>query len=148
MRKFVIFGFALIGVFFIDQGLKEIFEMGYEWQSKCISLELHINKGVAFSMLSFLGENLKWIQLALIGVLAYLAINEGWLNKYPFSVGLLAGGALGNIYDRFVKGGVTDYVYWHCGFDFAVFNFADVMIDLGIALILLQEFIKYRKNKS
>jgi len=148
VRKFAIFGFALIGVFLIDQGLKELFESGYNWQSSCISLELHINKGVAFSMLAFLGENLKWLQLALIGLLAYLAIGEGWLKKYPLSVGLLAGGALGNLYDRFIKGGVTDFVAWHCGFNFAVFNFADVMIDLAIALILLQEFLKYKASKK
>ncbi len=148
MKKFVIFAFALVGVFFIDQGLKDIFLSGYDWQSKCISLELHINKGVAFSMLSFLGDKLKWVQLALIGLLAYLTISEGWLKRYPLSVGLLAGGALGNIYDRFARDGVTDFVYWHCGFNFAVFNFADVMIDLGIALILIQEFLKYRASKK
>jgi len=145
MRLFVVFLSALIGVFLIDQGLKELFLSGYDWQSKCISLELHINKGVAFSMLSFLGENLKWLQLVLIGVLVYLAIGEGWLKKYPFSVGLLAGGALGNLYDRFIRDGVVDFFYWHCGFNYpGIFNFADVMIDFGIALILLQEYLKHR----
>jgi len=148
LRKFVIFFSALVGVFLIDQGLKELFLGGYDWQSKCISLELHINKGVAFSMLAFLGENLKWLQLSLIALLAYLAIGEGWLKKYPLSVGLLAGGAIGNLYDRFTRDGVVDFVYWHCGFDFAVFNFADVMIDLGIVLILLQEYLKYRASKK
>ena len=147
MREVVIFFTALIGVFIIDQGLKELFLNGYEWHSRCISLELHMNRGVAFSMLSFLGENLKWLQLALIGVLGYLAINEGWLKKYPFWLGLLAGGALGNLYDRFVHGAVVDFVYWHCGFDFAVFNFADVAIDIAIAAILLFELLKYRKSK-
>ena len=147
MRKFIIFISALVGVFLIDQGLKVLFLDGFDWQSKCISLELHINKGVAFSMLSFLGENLKWLQLALIGLLAYLAISEEWFKKYPLSVGLLAGGAIGNLYDRFTRDGVVDFVYWHCGFNFAVFNFADVMIDLGIALILIQEYLKYRASK-
>jgi len=148
LRKIIIFLSVLIGVYLIDQGIKDIFLAGYEWQSKCISLELHLNKGVAFSMLAFLGENLKWLQLALIGVLAYLAVAEGWLRKYPLSLGLVAGGALGNLYDRFFNGAVTDYVYWHCGFDFAVFNFADVAIDLGIGLILLQEFLSYRASKK
>jgi signal peptidase II len=148
LRAIVIFLSALIGVYLIDQGIKDIFLAGYDWQSKCISLELHLNKGVAFSMLAFLGDNLKWLQLALIGVLAYLAIGEGWLKSYPLSLGLVAGGAVGNLYDRFFNGAVTDYVYWHCGFDFAVFNFADVAIDVGIGLILLQEFISWRKSKN
>jgi len=148
LRKFFIFLSALAGVYLIDQGIKDIFLAGFDWQSKCISLELHLNKGVAFSMLAFLGDNLKWLQLALIGVLAYLAASDGWLKKYPLSLGLVAGGALGNLYDRFVNGAVTDYVAWHCGFNFAVFNFADVAIDVGIGLILLQEFLSYKVNKK
>ncbi len=148
MRKFAIFLFALVGVFFIDQGLKNLFYLQhFDWQSKCISLELHLNKGVAFSMLEFLGNNLKWVQLSLVALLVYLAYSEKWLQKYPLSLGLVAGGAVGNLYDRFSIDAVVDYVYWHCGFNFAVFNFADVMIDVGIALIILQEFIKYRKSK-
>jgi len=65
MRKVVIFFTAMIGIFIIDQGLKDIFLSGYEWQSECISLELHLNRGVAFSMLAFLGDNLKWCNLGL-----------------------------------------------------------------------------------
>ena len=56
--------------------------------------------------------------------------------------GILFGAAIGNLYDRFVYGGVVDYVYWHCGFDFAVFNFADVMIDLSVLWLLLISFKK------
>ena len=147
MRALVIFSFALIGLFIIDQALKDLFEAGYNWQSKCISLELHYNKGVAFSMFAFLGEWLKWIQIALVVLLSYFVVEEGWLKRYPLSVAFVAAGAAGNLFDRFTKEGVVDYVYWHCGFNFAVFNFADVLIDLGVALILLQEFIRYRKSK-
>ncbi len=149
MRKYAIFIFALIGVFLIDQAIKDLFYVQhYNWQSKCISLELHLNKGVAFSMLAFLGDYLKWLQVSLVALLAYLAYKEEWLKKYPLSLGLIAGGAIGNLYDRFSIDAVVDYVYWHCGFNFAVFNFADVMIDLGIGLIILQEFIKYKKEKK
>lgn len=148
MRKFAIFLFALVGVFVLDQGIKDLFYLQhFDWQSKCISLELHLNKGVAFSMLEFLGDNLKWVQLSLVGLLVFLAYSEKWLDKYPLSLGLVAGGAVGNLYDRFNINAVVDYVYWHCGFNFAVFNLADVMIDLGIGLILLQEFIKYKRAK-
>ena len=148
MRKIAIFLFAAVGVFLVDKGLKNIFLAGFDWQSKCISLELHLNKGVAFSMLSFLGENLKWVQIALVGVLIALVAKEGWFKKYPLSLGLVAGGAIGNLYDRFNHGAVVDYVYWHCGFDFAVFNLADVMIDLGIGLIILQEFLEWKRAKK
>jgi signal peptidase II len=36
-------------------------------------------------------------------------------------------------------------VYWHCGFDFAVFNFADVMIDLAVVWLL---WINWKTNKK
>ncbi len=142
MRAWVIFFSSLIGVFLIDQGVKELFLSGFSWQSKCISLELHLNRGVAFSMLSFLGEWLKFLQLAILALLIYFILKEGWIKKYPLSIGFIGGGAFGNLYDRFFHGAVTDYVFWHCGFNFAVFNFADVMIDFGIGLILLQEIFK------
>jgi len=33
----------------------------------------------------------------------------------------------------------VDYVAWHCGFDFAVFNFADVMIDVAVGWFLIHQ---------
>ncbi len=117
---------------------------GFSWESSCISLELHYNKGVAFSMFAFLGENLKWIQLVLISALIIYILKGGYLKSYLLPAGILTGAALGNLLDRFVHGGVVDYIYWHCGFEFAIFNFADVMIDLAIALFLLQAYILER----
>ncbi len=87
------------------------------------------------------------MQLGLVFILSYIVVLEGWLKKYPLLLGFLAGGALGNLYDRFMNGAVTDFVYWHCGFNFAVFNFADVAIDIGIGGILLYEFLNYKKQK-
>jgi len=117
---------------------------GFSWESSCISLELHYNKGVAFSMFAFLGENLKWIQLVLISALIVYIFRGGYLKNYLLPAAILTGAALGNLLDRFVHGGVVDYIYWHCGFEFAIFNFADMMIDLAIVLFLLQAYILER----
>jgi len=155
VRNTLIFLLVLIGTFIIDQNIK-IWAMdavnGIEYMTimkgSCIDLELHYNRGVAFSMLAFLGDNLKWVQLTLIvGMIAYV-FYEGYLKQYAFAIGLIVGGALGNLYDRFIHQGVVDYVAWHCGFDFAVFNYADVMIDLGVAIILLMTFLEYRQEKK
>jgi signal peptidase II len=35
---------------------------------------------------------------------------------------------------------VVDYIAWHCGFNFAVFNFADVAIDLAVVWILIMVY--------
>lgn len=149
MRHLTVFLLVAIGTFVIDQNIKMLFvEGGYALQGACIDLELHFNKGVAFSMFAFLGEHLKWIQVALItGVLGYV-LYEGYLKQYPFAIGLIVGGALGNLYDRFTQPGVVDYVAWHCGFDFAVFNYADVMIDLGVAIILIHSLWEAWREKK
>ncbi len=90
-------------------------------------------------MLSFLDESLKYIQLVLVsGILLYLLYFKNLC--YSFPAGLMLGGAFSNIYDRFIHGGVVDMVYWHCGFNFAVFNFADVMIDLAVVIFILLNF--------
>jgi signal peptidase II len=137
MRGIFIFLLAAIGTFIIDQGIKSIFIEGYYRAGSCIDLELHYNKGVAFSLFAFLGPYLKWIQALLVtGIFAFV-LKEGYLKRYAFPVGLVIGGALGNLYDRFVHEGVVDYVAWHCGFDFAVFNYADVAIDAGIVWLLV-----------
>lgn len=154
MRNLIIFFFVAVGTFFIDQGIKawamesvQGVEHAIIWKGACINLELFYNRGVAFSMLEFLGDNLKWVQLTLIIAIIAYVFYEGYLKQYAFAIGLIVGGAIGNLYDRFIHEGVVDYVAWHCGFNFAVFNYADVMIDLGVAIILLITFLEYRKEK-
>jgi len=146
LRLVAILLFSLGGVFIIDQNIKQLFVDGFRYYSENIDLILVYNKGVAFSMFAFLTEYLKYIQLTMVsGVLIYTL----YLNKlcYAFPVGLLLGGAFSNIYDRFIHGGVVDMVYWH-GWPypmfgqagFAVFNFADVMIDVAVVWILIINF--------
>lgn len=147
MRSLVVFLLATIGTFIIDQELKRLFLDGYFLESNCISLELHLNRGVAFSMLSFLGEWLKWLQLLLIIGVFWLFSYEGLLKRFPFITGLLMGGALGNLYDRFTIGAVVDFIYWHCGFKFAVFNYADTMINIAIFLLILNLWLENKKDK-
>lgn len=139
LRLSAIMFFSMAGIFIVDQNIKMLFVDGFRYYTDCIDLILVYNKGVAFSMLAFLDEWLKYIQLVLVsGILIYIIT----LKKICFALpaGLLLGGAFSNIYDRFVHGGVVDMVYWHCGFDFAVFNFADVMIDVAVVWFLILNF--------
>jgi signal peptidase II len=139
LRFSAILFFNILGIFIIDQNIKMLFVEGFRYYTECIDLILVYNKGVAFSMFAFLSEYLKYIQLVLVsGVLVYVY----YLKQlcYALPVGILLGGAFSNIYDRFIHEGVVDMVYWHCGFNFAVFNFADVMIDLAVVWILILNF--------
>lgn len=132
----VILFFSIAGIFIIDQNIKMLSVEGFRYYTDCIDLILVYNKGVAFSMFAFLDEWLKYIQIVMIiGILFYIIS----LKKlcFAFPAGLLLGGALSNVYDRFIHGGVVDMIYWHCGFDFAVFNFADMMINLAVVWLLV-----------
>jgi signal peptidase II len=74
-----------------------------------------------------------------VGILYYV-FKEGYIKQYAFPLGLLIGGALSNVYDRFVHEGVVDYVAWHCGFNYAVFNFSDVAIDIAVVWMLISGY--------
>jgi signal peptidase II len=139
VRSVVLLLLVMSSALLIDQAIKTIFLEGFRLYSPYIDLILVFNKGVAFSMFAFLEGALKWIQLALLaGVIGYTL----WLKRtcYLIPVGILVGSGLSNVVDRFIHGGVVDYVYWHYGFDFAVFNAADVMIDFAVLWLLILNF--------
>jgi len=92
------------------------------------------NSGIAFGFLDEGGA------LVLVVTLAALALIIGWFafdTARPglwLGVGLLAGGALGNLADRVREGAVTDFIdppFW------PAFNLADISITLGVAVIAL-----------
>ncbi len=146
LRLGAVLFFTLAGVFIIDQNIKMLFVDGFRYYSQYFDLILVYNRGVAFSMFAFLSEYLKYIQLVLVsGVLVYFF----YLKKlcYAIPAGFLLGGAFSNIYDRFIHGGVVDMFYYHAWpyplmgqNGFAVFNFADVMIDVAVVWILFLNF--------
>ena len=137
IRFFIIFAFLLT----LDQLIKLLFVGGFEAHSSCISLVLAYNHGVAFSMFSFLSDSLKFIQLAvLVGIAVYLYFEKQIFKNFSFAIAFIFAGGISNIADRFMHGAVVDYVYWHCGFDFAIFNLADVLIDIGVVWILYKGY--------
>ncbi|MDF1875363.1 lipoprotein signal peptidase [Sulfurimonas sp. SAG-AH-194-I05] len=146
IRFHVILFFTIIGIFIVDQNIKMLFVDGFRYYTECIDLILVYNRGVAFSMLAFLQDWLKYIQIVMVmGVLGYILHTKKMC--YAFPAGLLLGGAFSNIYDRFIHVGVVDMVYWHCGFNFAVFNFADVMIDIAVVWFLVLNFKEHLCDK-
>ena len=133
MIKFIL---SLISIFVIDQTIKLIFINGFRWEGDWLSLVLVYNKGVAFSMFAFLDEYLKYIQLLLLGGIGYFFYKEKYILNYPIISGILFGAGISNVFDRFIREGVVDYIYYHGFFNFAVFNFADVMIDFSIVMLM------------
>ena len=139
-----------IVIFIIDQIVKYGFA-NLEWDvdGPYMSLKLAYNYGVAFSMFAFLADYLKYIQLGIVLIaVIYLIKNEEVFKEYYIPIALLFAGGLSNILDRFTYGGVVDYFYWHYGFEFAIFNFADVIIDLAVAIIIYKQIKQSREEKK
>lgn len=149
-KKLKISFFIFLIIFVIDQIVKYGFA-NFDWnvEGPYMSLQLAYNYGVAFSMFSFLAEYLKYIQLTMIlaGTI-YLSLNKDVFIQYYIPIALLYAGGLSNILDRFTYGGVVDYFYWHYGFEFAIFNIADVIINLAVAIIIYMQIKQAKLEKK
>ncbi|WP_424688880.1 MAG: signal peptidase II [Halarcobacter ebronensis] len=139
-----------ICIFAFDQFVKYAF-VNFSWEvdGSYMSLKLAYNYGVAFSMFAFLQEYLKYIQL-LIALIAtiYLLKNKEVFYKYFLPISILYAAGLSNILDRFTYGAVVDYFYWHYGFEFAIFNIADVMINIAVAILIFMQIKEARDEKK
>jgi len=101
------------------------------------------NRGVAFSLLANLDP--RWVHpflilatvLAMGAVLAYIAYLP-CRGAAPVGLGLILGGAIGNLIDRARLGYVVDFLdlYWR-GHHWPTFNVADVGITVGVALLVI-----------
>lgn len=144
-KKLLYSSLIIIFVIILDRLSKNIFLAGYEWHFTPISFYLVFNDGVAFSMLSFLQGYLKYIQIILLVIAGIFLIKEKkFLNDNYSALSFILAGGISNIYDRFFYPGVIDFIAWHYWFNFAVFNIADICINLGVFIIILKEIIKKR----
>lgn len=63
-----------------------------------------------------------------------------WMST--ISLGLILGGAFGNLFDRFYYGGVRDFIHYYYLLDWPTFNLADVSISIGVILMIITLFRK------
>jgi signal peptidase II len=108
------------------------------------------NTGVAFSLLS--GVDGMWLSLFVLAIVIFMIVlalrtaADQIFARLGFA--LIIGGAVGNLIDRFLRGYVVDYVYFHTpGWSFAIFNLADAFITIGAGLIILEEFLVWRRSR-
>jgi signal peptidase II len=131
---------ALCGlVFAADQAAKAAIEANLVAGEKVellgpLGLTLAHNRGVAFGLAGGAGVGLILLGVAALAVIAYIFSREAAKSGAWVAVGLLAGGALGNLADRVRADQVTDYI--DVG-SWPAFNLADVAITCGVALLVL-----------
>ncbi len=143
MKKSGVFLLITACIVLLDQGIKHVIRQAAYGQTLFVFPGffeiLHcVNTGAAFSLLS--GRTFL-IGLFSVGLLVALIV---LLRRYAvltfgasIALAVLMGGGIGNLIDRFVFGGVTDYIRLLL-FSFPVFNFADICITLSIAYLFFQ----------
>tara|TARA_B100001057_G_scaffold47837_1_gene42627 strand:+ start:171 stop:674 length:504 start_codon:yes stop_codon:yes gene_type:complete len=120
------------------------------FSSKFLNIYLIWNEGIAFGLFSF-NENylynfLTLFILIIIFVILYMISKSSGFKKY--SLLMIFGGALGNVFDRIMYKAVPDFVDFHIGnFHWFIFNLADVFISLGVIFMITYEiFLSDKKN--
>ena len=112
---------------------------------------LVLNRGVSFGLFQGDGWWGRWMLVTFqLAVVVFLAV---WVRRAqrPLSglaVGLIMGGAMGNVVDRLRFGSVVDFLDVQRLFFPWVFNLADSAITLGVALLLAEHLILPRKAAS
>ncbi len=110
------------------------------------------NHGVSFGMLREVGVDNRMLMIGLTA-----SITAGiivWLTRttHKFlacALGLVIGGAIGNIIDRIRFGAVFDFLDFHvAGWHWPAFNVADSAICIGVCLILLDSFLCNSTSKK
>ena len=114
-----------------------------------LNLFLIWNKGIAFGLFSIDGSIIYNSITILIGLIIitilFMMLKNNNIQSYFFA--LIAGGALGNLYDRIVYSAVPDFIDLHFyGFHWFVFNVADIFITIGVFCLILVELFFNNKN--
>jgi signal peptidase II len=111
------------------------------------------NTGAAFSMLAGVDSPWRHYFFLGVGVVACAGLTVAYYRfraahrLYPLALGLIAGGALGNLIDRLRYGAVIDFLDFHLGgYHWPAFNVADSAICVGAVLFLIVNIIEEKQK--
>ena len=101
------------------------------------------NTGAAWSMFSDMTGVLTLISAVAVGVMLWYIVVKKPKGLTLVSVALMAGGAAGNMVDRLFLQYVRDFLHFYIfGYDFPVFNIADIALCVGVGLLVLAAFLE------
>lgn len=113
------------------------------------------NSGAAFSMFADVDSPWRHYFFLGFGTLAIIGLTVAWYrlkrenSLYGIALGLISGGAAGNIIDRIRYGSVIDFLDFHFkGYHWPAFNIADSAICVGAGLFLIINIIEVRKTAN
>ena len=150
-RKYILFGvFAAVSIA-LDQWTKvlarDVLRPLGPYRPKVVidgffKLRYSENPGVAFGMLQSMSGGRIVLTLMAIAAFAlvifYLRKTDAGATRLQVALGLVGGGAIGNLIDRVAYGRVTDFIVWHYKqHEWPTFNVADAALCVGVALMML-----------
>jgi signal peptidase II len=130
----------LYSLFVYDLPVKEPVEF-----APFINLIVVWNRGISYGLFQQNSEIGRW-GLIIISILAAIGLSF-WIRRttaklLAVSLGLIVGGAIGNVIDRLAYGAVFDFIQIHIGsWSWYVFNVADAAIVAGVVGLLYDSFV-------
>jgi signal peptidase II len=130
----------LYSLFVYDLPVKEPVEF-----APFINLIVVWNRGISYGLFQQNSEIGRW-GLIVISILAAIGLSF-WIRRttaklLAVSLGLIVGGAIGNVIDRLAYGAVFDFIQIHIGsWSWYVFNVADAAIVAGVVGLLYDSFV-------
>ena len=146
-RENLFFIILIIVIFFIDRVTKNKILTDYgvniHFINNYLNIDLIWNTGIGFGIFSASSilaySFISFIIGSVILILVYYMIISQIFDKLIYS--LIIGGALGNFYDRLIFNAVPDFIDLHYNeFHWFTFNFADIVISLGVILFFAKNF--------
>ena len=136
------YGWIALAVAALDQAIKAYIRtipQGYTFFEihGLLALTHCVNTGAAFSMLSERTFLLTIVSVMLLAAISMYMIRKMHLTRAVYmALAFVLGGGIGNLIDRLLWGGVTDYIRLLV-IQFPVFNLADIAITVGIAVLMI-----------
>ncbi len=117
-------------------------------------LTLVLNPGAAFGILAGLPEGIRhplFVAIAIGAAVLIVLYRHRHLQHHALAstaLGLILGGAVGNLVDRLRYGMVVDFLDFHAGpYHWPAFNVADSAISVGVGLMLLDLFLEWQRER-
>jgi signal peptidase II len=135
----------LYALFAIDLPLREPLPL-----TPFLDLRVVWNRGISYGLFQQSTEAGRWILIA-VSIAAAVALTV-WIRRtsgrlLALSLGLIVGGAIGNVIDRLAYGAVFDFIHIHVGqFSWYVFNVADAAIVAGVVGLLYDSFVLEKRR--
>jgi len=117
-----------------------------------LDLVVACNRGVSFGMFNQFAQFSAAVFSAAAAIIVVVLLY--WLARarsgfLAVAIGLIIGGAVGNVIDRLRFGGVVDFLYFHLGsWYWPAFNLADSAICIGVAAMLIDSLLGRRTTQQ